>query len=169
VVLEKPQGFTGVLRRSCERRKASSKPGFMNRSWRRTQKPPVNLQVSDSEVGYRSLGLNLRATIASEEPVALSGNSRFVLPYLIHLFHHCHHYREGLREAGSYPDVGSLNAIFLPKQLGAYTPLLRHTVRGLSSLFPAGTFIVRKLATGFSVRLKRSSRMLKKSASLPFI
>lgn len=69
----------------------------------RAQKPPVEaFKIEISKAGYRRLRSYLRATIVSEEPVGIVGNSRFCVarsPY--HLFHHCHHYTaKGLREAG---------------------------------------------------------------------
>ena len=126
--LEKRQGFTGCSVRSCGRRRASSKSGFMKSIWaERTQKPPVEaFRFQISEVGYRSLRSYLRATIASEEPVGIVGNSRFcVARPSYHLFHHCHHYTaKGLREAGLPISMwGSLDPLwFLPSSFGASYP-----------------------------------------------
>jgi len=102
--LEKRQGFTGVLRALLWPTEGVVEVGIHESIWaERTQKPPVEaFRFQISEVGYLSLRSYLRATIASEEPVGVVGNSRFCIarsPY--HLFHHCHHYTaKGLREAG---------------------------------------------------------------------
>ena len=79
-----------------------------------------------SEVGYRSLRSYLRATIASEEPVGIVGNSRFcVARSSYHLFHHCHHYTaKGLREAGLPISMrGALTRDGFAKQLRRIMPL----------------------------------------------
>jgi hypothetical protein len=102
--LEKRQGFTGVLRALLWPTEGVVEVGIHESIWaERTQKPPVEaFRFQISEVGYRSLRSYLRATIASEEPVGIVGNSRFcVARPAYHLFHHCHHYTaKGLREAG---------------------------------------------------------------------
>jgi len=102
--LEKRQGFTGVLRALLWPTEGVVEVGFHESIWaERTQKPPVEaFRFQISEVGYRSLRSYLRATIASEEPVGVVGNSRFCIARSsYHLFHHCHHYTaKGLREAG---------------------------------------------------------------------
>ena len=102
--LEKRQGFTGVLRALLWPTEGVVEVGIHESIWaERTQKPPVEaFRFQISEVGYRSLRSYLRATIASEEPVSIVGNSRFcVARPAYHLFHHCHHYTaKGLREAG---------------------------------------------------------------------
>ena len=102
--LEKRQGFTGVLRALLWPTEGVVEVGIHESIWaERTQKPPVEaFRFQISEVGYRSLRSYLRATIASEEPVGIVGNSRFCVARLsYHLFHHCHHYTaKGLREAG---------------------------------------------------------------------
>jgi hypothetical protein len=102
--LEKRQGFTGVLRALLWPTEGVVEVGIHESIWaERTQKPPVeSFRFQISEVGYRSLRSYLRATIASEVPVGIVGNSRFcVARPSYHLFHHCHHYTaKGLREAG---------------------------------------------------------------------
>ncbi len=102
--LEKRQGLTGVLRALLWPTEGVVEVGIHESIWaERTQKPPVEaFRFQISEVGYRSLRSYLRATIASEEPVGIVGNSRFcVARPSYHLFHHCHHYTaKGLREAG---------------------------------------------------------------------
>jgi hypothetical protein len=102
--LEKRQGFTGVLRALLWPTEGVVEVGIHESIWaERTQKPPVEaFKFQISEFGYRSLRSYLRATIASEEPVGIVGNSRFcVARSSYHLFHHCHHYTAaGLREAG---------------------------------------------------------------------
>jgi len=102
--LEKRQGFTGVLRALLWPTEGVVEVGIHESIWaERTQKPPVEaFRFQISEAGYRSLRSYLRATIASEEPVGVVGNSRFCIARSsYHLFHHCHHYTaKGLREAG---------------------------------------------------------------------
>ncbi len=102
--LEKRQGFTGVLRALLWPTEGVVEVGIHESIWaERTQKPPVEaFRFQISEAGYLSLRSYLRATIASEEPVGIVGNSRFcVARSSYHLFHHCHHYTaKGLREAG---------------------------------------------------------------------
>jgi Protein of unknown function (DUF2459) len=102
--LDKRQGFTGVIRALLWPTEGVVEVGIHESIWaERTQKPPVEaFRFQISEAGYWGLRSYLRATIASEEPVGIVGNSRFCVarsPY--HLFHHCHHYTaQGLREAG---------------------------------------------------------------------
>ena len=102
--LEKRQGFIGVLRALLWPTEGVVEVGIHQSIWaERAQKPPVEaFKFEISKAGYRRLRSYLRATIASEEPVGIVGNSRFCIarsPY--HLFHHCHHYTaKGLREAG---------------------------------------------------------------------
>jgi hypothetical protein len=102
--LEKRQGFTGVLRALLWPTEGVVEVGIHESIWaERTQKPPAeSFRFQISEAGYRSLRSYLRATIASEEPVGVVGNSRFCTARSsYHLFHHCHHYTaKGLREAG---------------------------------------------------------------------
>ena len=126
--LEKRQGFTGVLRALLWPTAGVVEVGILGSIWaERTQKPPVEafrFQISD--VGYRSLRSYLRATIASEEPVGIVGNSRFCVARLsYHLFHQCHHYTaKGLREAGlpiSMPRALTRNGF--AKQLRRIMPL----------------------------------------------
>ena len=102
--LEKRQGFTGVLRALLWPTEGVVEVGVNQSIWaERTQKPPVEaFRFQVSKTGYLKLRSYLRATIASEEPVGIVGNSRFcVARSSYHLFHHCHHYTaRGLREAG---------------------------------------------------------------------
>ena len=102
--LEKRQGFTGVLRALLWPTEGVVEVGVHQSIWaERTQKPPVEtFRFQISKTGYLKLRSYLRATIASEEPVGIVGNSRFcVARSSYHLFHHCHHYTaKGLREAG---------------------------------------------------------------------
>lgn len=102
--LEKRQGFTGVLRALLWPTEGVVEVGVHQSIWaERTQKPPVEaFRFQISKTGYLKLRSYLRATIASEEPVGVVGNSRFcVARSSYHLFHHCHHYTaKGLREAG---------------------------------------------------------------------
>lgn len=126
--LEKRQGFTGVLRALLWPTEGVVEVGIHESIWaERTQKPPVEaFRFQISEVGYRNLRSYLRATIASEEPVGIVGNSRFcVARPSYHLFHHCHHYTaKGLREAGlPIPMWGALNRYIFSKQLRRIMPL----------------------------------------------
>ncbi len=126
--LEKRQGFTGVLRALLWPTEGVVEVGIHESIWaERTQKPPVEaFRFQISEAGYRSLRSYLRATIASEEPVGVVGNSRFcVAQTSYHLFHHCHHYTaKGLREAGlPIPMWGALNRYIFARQLRRLIPL----------------------------------------------
>ena len=102
--LEKRQGFTGVLRALLWPTEGVVEVGVHQSIWaERAQKPPVEaFRFQISRTGYLKLRSYLRATIASEEPVGIVGNSRFcVARSSYHLFHHCHHYTaKGLLEAG---------------------------------------------------------------------
>jgi hypothetical protein len=102
--LEKRQGFIGVLRALLWPTEGVIEVGVHQSIWaERTQKPPAEaFRFHISKTGYLKLRSYLRATIASEEPVGIVGNSRFcVARSSYHLFHHCHHYTaKGLREAG---------------------------------------------------------------------
>lgn len=102
--LEKRQGFTGVLRALLWPTQGVVEVGIHQSIWaERTQKPPVEaFRFHITKAGYLNLRSYLRATIASEAPVGIVGNSRFcVARSSYHLFHHCHHYTaKGLREAG---------------------------------------------------------------------
>ena len=126
--LEKRQGFTGVLRALLWPTEGVVEVGIHESIWaERTQKPPVEaFRFQISEAGYRNLRSYLRATIASEEPVGVVGNSRFcVAQTSYHLFHHCHHYTaKGLREAGlPIPMWGALNRYIFARQLRRLIPL----------------------------------------------
>ncbi len=126
--LEKRQGFTGVLRALLWPTEGVVEVGIHESIWaERTQKPPVEaFRFQIGEAGYRSLRSYLRATIASEEPVGVVGNSRFcVAQTSYHLFHHCHHYTaKGLREAGlPIPMWGALNRYIFARQLRRLIPL----------------------------------------------
>jgi hypothetical protein len=134
--LEKRQGFTGVLRALLWPTEGVVEVGIHETIWaERTQKLPVEtFKFRICEVGYQSLRSYLRATIASEEPVGIVGNSRFcVARSSYHLFNHCHHYTaKGLREAGLPVSIhGALTRNIFAKQL-------RRIVRGilLSTLSP---------------------------------
>ena len=142
--LEKRQGFTGVLRALLWPTEGVVEVGIHESIWaERTQKPPVEaFRFQISEVGYRSLRSYLRATIASEEPVGIVGNSRFcVARSSYHLFHHCHHYTaKGLREAGLPISMsGALTRDGFAKQLRCIMPLSTATAnvwaRGASPAF----------------------------------
>jgi hypothetical protein len=102
--LEKRQGFTGALRALLWPTEGVVEVGIHESLWaERTQKPPSEaFTFQICEFGYRNLRSYLRATIASEEPVSIVGNSRFcVARSSYHVFHQCHHYTaKGLREAG---------------------------------------------------------------------
>ena len=102
--LEKRQGFTGALRALLWPTEGVVEVGIHQSIWaERTQKPPAEaFRFQISKVGYQNLRSYLRATIASEEPVGVVGNSRFCIARSsYHLFHHCHHYTaKGLHEAG---------------------------------------------------------------------
>jgi len=126
--LEKRQGFTGVLRALLWPTEGVVEVGIHESIWaERTQKPPVEaFRFQISEAGHRSLRSYLRATIASEDPVGIVGNSRFcVARPSYHLFHHCHHYTaKGLREAGlPIPMWRALNRYIFAKQLRRIMPL----------------------------------------------
>lgn len=126
--LEKRQGFTGVLRALLWPTEGVVEVGIHDSVWaERTQKPPVEaFRFQISEAGYRSLRSYLRATIASEEPVGIVGNSRFCIARSsYHLFHHCHHYTaKGLREAGLPISMsGALTRDGFAKQLRRIIPL----------------------------------------------
>jgi len=126
--LEKRQGFTGVLRALLWPTEGVVEVGIHESIWaERTQKPPVEaFRFQISEAGYLSLRSYLRATIASEEPVGIVGNSRFcVARSSYHLFHHCHHYTaKGLREAGLPISMsGALTRGGFAKQLRRIMPL----------------------------------------------
>ena len=126
--LEKRQGFTGVIRALLWPTEGVVEVGTHDSIWaERTQKPPVEFfRFQISEAGYLSLRSYLRATIASEEPVGIVGNSRFcVARSSYHLFHHCHHYTaKGLREAGLPISMrGALTRNGFAKQLRRIAPL----------------------------------------------
>jgi len=126
--LEKRQGFTGVLRALLWPTEGVVEIGIHASIWaERTQKPPVEaFRFQISEAGYRNLRSYLRATIASEEPVGIVGNSRFcVARPSYHLFHQCHHYTaKGLREAGLPISMwGALTRYSFAKELRRIMPL----------------------------------------------
>ena len=127
--LEKRQGLTGVVRALLWPTEGVVEVGIHESIWaERTQKPPVEaFRFQISEAGYWSLRSYLRATIASEEPVGIVGNSRFcVARSSYHLFHHCHHYTaKGLREAGLPISMrGALTRNSFAKQLRRIMPLM---------------------------------------------
>ena len=122
------KALRGVLRALLWPTEGVVEVGIHGSIWaERTQKPPVEaFKFQISEVGYRSLRSYLRATIASEEPVGIVGNSRFcVARSSYHLFHHCHHYTaKGLREAGLPISMsGALTRDGFAKQLRRIMPL----------------------------------------------
>lgn len=126
--LEKRQGFTGVIRALLWPTEGVVEVGIHESIWAdRTQKPPVEaFRFQISEAGYWGLRSYLRATIASEEPVGIVGNSRFcVARSSYHLFHHCHHYTaKGLREAGLPISMrGALTRDGFAKQLRRIVPI----------------------------------------------
>lgn len=127
--LEKRQGITGVLRALFWPTEGVVEVGVNQSIWaERAQKPPVEaFRFQVSKTGYLKLRSYLRATIASEEPVGIVGNSRFcVARSSYHLFHHCHHYTaKGLREAGLPVPIiwGALNRYIFAKQLRRIMPL----------------------------------------------
>ena len=126
--LEKRQGFTGVLRALLWPTEGVVEVGIHESIWaERTQKPPVEaFRFQISEAGYWSLRSYLQATIASEEPVGIVGNSRFcVARSSYHLFHHCHHYTaKGLCEAGLPISMrGALTRNGFARQLRRIIPL----------------------------------------------
>jgi hypothetical protein len=126
--LEKRQGFTGVLRALLWPTEGVVEVGIHESIWaERTQKPPVEaFRFQISEAGYLSLRSYLRATIASDEPVGIVGNSRFcVARSSYHLFHQCHHYTaKGLREAGLPISMwGALTRYSFAMQLRRIMPL----------------------------------------------
>jgi Protein of unknown function (DUF2459) len=128
--LEKRQGLTGVLRALLWPTEGVVEVGVHESIWaERTQKPPVeSFRFQISEAGYWSLRSYLLATIASEEPVGIVGNSRFcVARSSYHLFHHCHHYTaRGLREAGLPISMRrTLTRNGFAKQLRRIMPLFR--------------------------------------------
>src|SRR5262245_56135853 len=135
--LEKRQGFMGVIRALLWPTEGVVEVGIHESIWaERAQKPPVEaFRFQISEAGYWGLRSCLRATIASEEPVGIVGNSRFcVARSSYHLFHHCHHYTaKGLLEAGLPISMrGALTRNSFAKQLRRmiHTPLLpRWSVR----------------------------------------
>lgn len=131
--LEKRQGFTGVIRALLWPTEGVVEVGIHESIWaERAQKPPVEaFRFHISEAGYWGLKSYLRATIASEEPVGIVGNSRFcVARPSYHLFHHCHHYTaKGLREAGLPISMrGALTRNGFARQLRRiiHVPLLRY-------------------------------------------
>ena len=129
--LEKRQGFMGVIRALLWPTEGVVEVGIHESIWaERAQKPPVEaFRFQISEAGYWGLRSYLRATIASEEPVGIVGNSRFcVARSSYHLFHHCHHYTaKGLLEAGLPISMrGALTRNSFAKQLRRmiHVPLL---------------------------------------------
>ena len=127
--LEKRQGLTGVFRALLWPTQRVVEVGIYGSIWaERAQKPPVEaFRFQISEAGYWGLRSYLRATIASEEPVGIIGNSRFcVARSSYHMFHHCHHYTaKGLREAGLPISLrGALTRNGFAKQLRRIMALL---------------------------------------------
>jgi hypothetical protein len=126
--LEKRQGFIGVLRALFLPTGGVVEVGIHQSIWaERAQKPPVEaFKFEIRKAEYQRLRSYLRATIASEEPVGIVGNSRLcVARSSYHLFHHCHHYSaKGLREAGlPISLMGALTRGGFARQLRRIMPL----------------------------------------------
>ncbi len=102
--LEGRQGIGGVLRALFWPTEGVVEVGYHDKVWAdRTPQPPAELFTFHlSDEGFRRLRAHLQATIASYEPVATAGTSKFypaVRSY--HMFHTCHQYAaEALRVAG---------------------------------------------------------------------
>ncbi len=102
--LEGRQGVTGVLRALFWPSAGVVEVGWHDRVWAdRTPQPPADrFSFQLTEEGYDRLRRHLEGTIASREPLRVSGRSTFypaVRAY--HLFHQCHQYAAAaLREAG---------------------------------------------------------------------
>ena len=144
----KASRFTGVLRALLWPTEGVVEVGINQSIWaERAQKPPVEaFRFQISEAGYLRLRSYLRATIASEEPVGIVGNSRFCIARSsYHLFHHCHHYTaKGLREAGLPISICvALTRNSFAKQLRRIMPLsMRYPVRSHSSHSLPGSSIL---------------------------
>jgi hypothetical protein len=102
--LEGRQGITGAIRALFWPTEGVVEVGKHDRIWaERTPQPPAEVfAVQLSEEGFRRLRDYLQSTLASSEPVAIIGSSRFYLARdSYHLFHNCHQYAaRALREAG---------------------------------------------------------------------
>jgi hypothetical protein len=102
--LEGSQGLAGAIRALLWPSAAVVEVTVSERIWAdRTPQPPAEVFVLRlGEEGYRRLRHYLRRTLASPEPVAVMGSSRFYpARRSYHLFHHCHHYAaKALSEAG---------------------------------------------------------------------
>ncbi|WP_447974680.1 DUF2459 domain-containing protein [Nitrospira sp. Kam-Ns4a] len=102
--LEGRQGVPGVLRALFWPSAGVVEVGRHDRVWAdRTPQPPADrFAFLLTEEGYDRLRRHLEGTIASREPLLVSGDSTFypaVRAY--HLFHQCHQYAAAaLREAG---------------------------------------------------------------------
>ncbi len=102
--LEGRQGLGGVLRALLWPTEGVVEVGYHDTVWAdRTPQPPAELFTFHlSDEGFRRLRAHLKATIASQKPVAAAGTSQFypaVRSY--HMLHTCHQYAaEALRAAG---------------------------------------------------------------------
>ena len=139
MVFEKRQGFTGVLRALLWPTEGVVEVGVNQSIWaERTLKPPVEaFRFQISKTGYLKLRSYLRATIASEEPVGVVGNSRFVSPgrpIICSTIAITIRRRACVRQGCSYFDVASLDSRWFCPEASANnaTPLEPHNLR----LFP---------------------------------
>ena len=102
--LEGRQGLTGVLRAMLWPSPGLVEVVLADRLWaERTPDPPAEtVRFELTEVGHSRLREHLRNTLASDEPVAVQGASRFYAARAAyHVFHTCHQYAAlALREAG---------------------------------------------------------------------
>lgn len=102
--LEGRQGPSGVLRALFWPTDGVVEVGLHDQVWaERSVQPPAELfMFRVSEEGYQRLRRHVRATIASSEPILVTGTTVFYpATRAYHLFHHCHHYAAlALREAG---------------------------------------------------------------------
>lgn len=102
--LEGRQGPSGVLRALFWPTDGVVEVGLHDQVWAaRSVQPPAELfMFRVSEEGYQRLRRHVRATIASSEPILVTGTTVFYpATRSYHLLHHCHHYAAlALREAG---------------------------------------------------------------------
>jgi hypothetical protein len=102
--LEGRQGVTGVIRALFWPTQGVVEVGLHDRIWAaRTPQPPAQVFAFRlSEEGHRRLRGHLASTIASNEPIAEIGRSRFYpAKKSYHLFHQCHQYAAAaLHDAG---------------------------------------------------------------------
>ena len=102
--LEGRQGIAGAFRALFWPTDGVVEVGVHEQIWAaRTPQPPAEVFAFNlSEPGFRRLRSYLESTIASDEPVAVIGNSRFyAAKQSYHIWHQCHQYAaRALREAG---------------------------------------------------------------------